>query len=351
MVPTQLVTPITLVTLETPNPELSARPRRRRVWLPVAIVGLLAGVSVWVGPMLFANNFRTLLQGRVYRSAQMSEASLERAIQQHGIRTVINLRGIGLGMDWYHGECRATHRCNVAMEDINLSAGRLPSVSEMRYLLRVLDESEYPVLIHCKQGIDRTGMIAAMILLLSTDADVPTARAQLGIRYGHVALGRTAYMGRFFDLYEAWLTADGRQHSRETFRRWVETEYTAGPAAARLEWLDAPGSVSSGQPSSARVRAWNTSSQPWHLEPGSTAGIHCGFMLIDKKGDCREKGRAGLFHAEVPPGEYIDLVLPLPPLSECGAYHLLVDMLDEAQQSFFYQHGAQPLVGQLVVRP
>lgn len=351
IVPTHSWRRIPLVTLETPYPELPAHPRRRRwVGIGVIAVGLLAVVAVPVGPILFADNFRTLVPDRVYRSAQMSEASLEHAVQNYGIRTVINLRGTGLGMDWYHGECRAAHRCNVAMEDINLSAGRLPPVSEMRYLLRVLDESEYPVLIHCKQGVDRTGLVAALILLLSTDADVPTARAQLSIRYGHVALGRTAYMGRFFDRYETWLTANGRQHSRDVFRHWIEHGYTAGPATARLEWLQPPGTVRPGQSSAVQVRAWNTSAETWHLEPGSTAGVHCAFMLIDQKGECREKGRAGLFRAEVPPGECIDFLVPLPAVAECGSYNLLVDMMDEAQQSYFYQHGSQPLVREVIVK-
>jgi protein tyrosine phosphatase (PTP) superfamily phosphohydrolase (DUF442 family) len=342
--------PNPLVTLEIPNPELSARSRRRRrIVIAVITAGLLALVAVPVGPILFADNFRTLLPGRVYRSAQMSEASLERAVQKHGIRTVINLRGIGLGMDWYHDECRAAHRCNVAMEDIGLSAGRLPPSSEIRYLVRVLDESEYPLVIHCKQGSDRTGLVAALILLLKTDADVPTARAQLSIRYGHVAIGRTVYMGRFFDLYETWLMANHRQHSREVFRSWLEHEYTAGPASARLEWLQPPGTVASGQPSAVRVRAWNTSTETWHLEPGNTAGVHCAFMLTDSKGECWEKGRAGLFRAEVQPGESIDLVVPLPAIPQCGSYQLLVDMMDEAQQSYFYQHGSKPLVSELMV--
>jgi protein tyrosine phosphatase (PTP) superfamily phosphohydrolase (DUF442 family) len=335
---------------DAPNPEVAPR-RWRRLVLAGCLAAFLAMVAFPVSTIALGHNFHTLLPGRVYRSAQLNEADLKRVIQKHGIRTIVNLRGLGLGMDWYHGEWRAAHQGNIAMEDIGLSAGRLPPVSELRYLVRVLDESEYPILIHCKQGIDRTGLTSALILLLCTDTDLPTARRQLSLCYGHLSLGRTAYMGRFFDLYEQWLAGRGERHSRERFRHWLEREYTAGPAAARLEWLDWPVAVPRGQPWAARVRAQNTSAVTWHFQPGSSAGVHGAFMLIDAKGKCRHKGRAGLLRADVPPGQSIDLTLVLPPLPAAGTYYLFVDMQDEAQQSYFYQHGSQPLVRELEVGP
>src|SRR5262249_12786946 len=156
-----------------------------------------------------------------YRCAYPSEADLEEAIRRHGIRTVINLRGICFGADFYMDECRATHHLNVSQEDVGFSAGRLPPVCEMHLLVRALDHSECPILIHCRQGIDRTGLVSALILLLYTDADVSSARGQLGLPYGHVPLGRTVYMHEFFNLYEEWLAKQGLEHSREQFRRWL----------------------------------------------------------------------------------------------------------------------------------
>ena len=47
-------------------------------------------------------------------------------IAAHGIRTVVNLRGCCAPFPWYLDECRATHRLDVAQEDVCFSAGRLP---------------------------------------------------------------------------------------------------------------------------------------------------------------------------------------------------------------------------------
>jgi len=224
----------------------------------------------------------------------------------------------------------------------------LPPVSELRYLVRVLDRSEYPILLHCKQGIDRTGLVSALVLLLYTDADLAVARRQLGLSYGHLAVGRTAYMLRFFDLYEDWL--DGRAHTRERFRQWVEHEYTAGPALAKLEWLECPETVPPGTPWTVRVRAMNAASATWQFEPGSSAGVHLAFTLTDAGGTMVAKGRGGMRRVDVPPGQEIAVTLPMPALP-AGKYTLFVDMQDEAQQSFFYQHGSEPLLREVVMEP
>jgi len=315
------------------------------------VTGLLLAVSVQVGWLVLANNFHVVLPGAIYRSSQLSEADLERAVRRHGIRTVVNLRGICFGCAWYEEECRATHRCNVSQEDVGFSAGRLPPIGELRHLVRVLDQSEYPILIHCRQGVDRTGLVSTLVLLLYTETDLRTARRQLGLSYGHVPIGRTLQMFRFFDLYETWLSQQGLKHTQAVFRRWLEREYTPGPASARLELLEVPDQVPPGRPWSVRVRARNTSGQTWRLQPGSTAGVHCGYVLTNQRGTCLIKGRAGLFRAEVPPGESIDLTLALPAVPQAGPCYLMVDMLDEEQQCWFYQNGSDPLLHEVRVGP
>src|SRR5204863_5012641 len=102
------------------------------------------------------------------------------------IRTVINLRGTSQRTpkeEWYIGECRATHDANVSQEDITLSAKRLPAPAEVRRLIDVLDRTEYPILVHCQRGADRTGLVSTAAVLLHTDATLDQARRQLWPRY------------------------------------------------------------------------------------------------------------------------------------------------------------------------
>jgi hypothetical protein len=237
----------------------------------------------------------------------------------------------------------------MAQEDICFSAGRLPATGELRRLIEVLDHCEYPVLFHCQRGADRTGMTAAIVLLLLTDTPLPSARRQLSLRYGHVPLGRPWELDRFFDLYAAWLRDHGLPHSSAVFRRWCLDDYCPGPCRSALEPLNPPAFVPCGQPFVLRVRCRNTSPEPWRLSPAPTAGIHLSFVLHNDQYHCLGTGRAGLFDAVVPPGGSIDLTVALPALPKPGRYHVLLDMMDE-QHCCFYQTGSEPLEQELDAR-
>jgi hypothetical protein len=312
---------------------------------------VLLALGLHAGYILLGSNFRTVIPGEVYRCAQLSASTLERFIRDKHIRTVINLRGCCDPETWYLDEGRVTLRNNVSLEDLGFSAGRLPSVITLRQLLNVIDHSEYPILFHCHKGADRTGMASAIALLLRTDTPLQEAREQLGFRFGHLPLGRTANIDRFFDLYEEWLAAQGLAHSPAVFRRWVEQDYCPGACRCRLEWLDRseqPLRLSRHQPTTVRVRCHNTSIEPWRLHPSGNAGVHLNFVLSDERDQRVAEGKAGLFYATVSPGDFIDLTVALPSLGEPGRYELRLDM-EDAQHAYFLQTGSSPLIREVEV--
>jgi len=222
-------------------------------------------------------------------------------------------------------------------------------VHEIRRLVEVLDRSAGPILLHCRRGADRTGMVAVLCQLLYTDASLSEALWQLTPRYGHVPLGKPRCCDRFFDLYTDWLAEQGLEHSREVFRHWLLHEYCPGECRCELQPLDIPTELPRGQPATLRIRATNTSVKTWRLRPGSNAGIHAVYVLGDIEGHIVTVGRAGMYERAVAPGESIDLVLALPPLHVPGAYSLMVDMVDE-QHCWFFQGGGEPLMTGLRVR-
>lgn len=317
--------------------------------------GCVAGLALAVGlealGTLAGRNFHTVIPGAVYRCSQPTPRGLEAMVRAHGIRTVINLRGCCDPELTYLDECRATCRLGVSQEDIGFSSGRLPPVPSVRELVRVLDGSEKPVLLHCHKGIDRTGMASAVALLLYTDLTVAEARRQLGPRFGHLPFGPTGNMDRFFDLYSEWLSARGLAHSREAFRKWAETEYCAGECRARISLeppVAGPVPAPPSSPFSVQVRCTNTSAKPWHLQPGNNAGVHAWWYVSDPGMRPIAFGLAGLFEATVQPGEHVDLSLALPSLKEPGRYRLFVDLEDERLGKFF-QEGSEPLRVELEV--
>jgi hypothetical protein len=314
------------------------------------LAGLGLSAGLYAAYVLAGPNFHTVLPGLVYRCGQPSAERLAHLIRRHGIRTVVNLRGLD-PRPWYFEECQVTNRLNVSEEDIGFSAGRLPSVPALRQLVEILDNTEYPVLFHCHKGADRTGMASVIVLLLKTDTPLAEARAQLGPRYGHLPLGRTAHINRFFDLYEEWLSANGLSHSPDVFRRWATREYCPGECRCAFEVLsprEQPLRVAPAQTFAFRVRCRNTSIKPWHMRPGSNAGIHVSFVVHDEDGQVVGDGRGGLFEATVPPGGHLDVTLAVHAPLLPGRYELRLDMVDE-RHGYFMQLGSEPLGWKLEV--
>ncbi len=324
-------------------------PHSRRLPWRAAARGCLAGALVaLVAHLLYVmvgSNFHTVIPGAVYRSAQLSAASLDRYLQDKHIRTVINLRGCCDPETWYLNEGRVTLRNEVSLEDLGFSAGRLPSSQTLRQLLELIDRSEYPILFHCHKGADRTGMASVLALLLLTDTPLDDAVHELGFRSGHLPIGRTVNIDRFFDLYREWLSSRSLTHTPAVLRRWIEREYCPGDCRCRIEFADTialPLHLSGPMPSPLRIRCHNTSIAPWHLHPSDNSGVHLIFVLSNDRGQCVATGKSGLFHATVPAGGSIDLTAVLPGALAPGRYELRVDM-DEEQHAFFMQTGSQPL--------
>jgi hypothetical protein len=314
------------------------------------LLGLLLACAVEFTRVMALGNLHVVIPGEVYRSAQLSEAELERLTEKHNIRTVINLRGCCDPFPWYLDECRATHRHGVNQEDISFSAGRLPPPREIRRLVEVLDRTEYPVLIHCNRGADRTGLASAVAKLLMTDVSLAEGRRQLSPRFSHLALGRPANQDRFFDLYSEWLDAQGLAHSRQVFHRWLLNEYCPGECRCELEILSLPESVACTEAFVVKVRCRNTSIKPWRFRKESNAGIHAYVVVLDSRGQVMcPPGKAGLFDAEVQPGDAIDLQIAVPAVHHAERFRLLVDM-EDGDRWTFGQEGQEPLERELEVR-
>ena len=336
----------------TPPPVLRRRLTRRNLFRFVG-VGAFVGLSAECVRVFALTNQHTVIPGRVYRSAQLSPEQMKSAIEEHGIRTVINLRGSCIDTKWYAGEVRTTHAANVSQEDISLSAKRLPAIHEVHRLIDVLDHTERPILIHCQRGADRTGLVAAAAVLLECGSTLGDAREQLWPRYGHIRGGRTVVIDEFFDFYEAWL--DGRPHSPALFRDWALHHYCPGPYRAELTLLgSAQPIIEVGRGFALTIRAKNTSTANWTFHPGAAGGIQLRSHLFTPTGQKLYTARAGHFEKTVPPGEFIDLVVGFPPVKEPGRYLVHADLLDaqsiDILDADFVQYGSEPLIFDMTVQ-
>jgi hypothetical protein len=205
-------------------------PRRLAVLLAGApVVAVVVAVVGWV----LGDNFRTVLPGQVYRSAQLSAAGLRSRIAECHLRSVLNLRGANPGEEWYDEECEMTEREGVQHYDLATDSEYPPGPEDLRELIDVLDRCEAPLLIHCQSGIDRTGVAAAVCVLLHEGGSPALAHEQLGVFYGQLPWrARTARQEAFLAQYEGWLARCGLEHSPEYFREWALQVYEGSPELA-----------------------------------------------------------------------------------------------------------------------
>lgn len=313
-----------------------------------ALLGSVAAIATEAGAVYLGRNWHAIVPGQAYRCAQLPPEQLIADIQRYGIRTVINLRGTSPDFGWYLNECRATRDADISQEDITLSAYRLPARHELRRLVEVLDRADRPILLHCRQGVDRTGLAAALFLLLNSDATLDEARKQLGFRYGHVSIGPTRNMLQFFELYDDWLKDRGLSHCPELLREFADVAYCPGNASGRLELVEMPAKIRAGTSPAIRIRATNTSEADWQFHPGTETGIHVRFMVFDFTGKLLQIGRAGQLEATIAPGQSIELTMGLIRLEKPGRYWINADLLDRNRYSFS-QLGSDPLEFELQV--
>ncbi|HEV3384804.1 MAG TPA: tyrosine-protein phosphatase [Gemmata sp.] len=340
--------------MEIPRPFSSSPRISRRNLFRLIGAGTLLGFSAEAGRVLFGSNEHAVIPGKVYRTAQLTQQKLESVISEKGIKTVINLRGFGPDQNWYMADSQATHAAGISQEDITLSAKRFPPQSEIARLIEVLDRTEYPVLMHCAQGADRTGLASVIVLLLYTKASLSSARRQMWPCYGHLAVGRLYVLDQFFDYYEAWLAARGEEHSPERFRYWLKNDYCPGPFRAGLESLTPlPLEVPTGRGFTVAIRATNKAIEPWVFKPGATGGIKLRYALLNNDG-LVYRDKAGQLSRTVQPGESIDFALGFPPIATPMVGLLWADLIDaqplDMLETDFVQYGSEPFMQRLVVK-
>ncbi len=212
----------------------TSRWSRRAIVRSIVAATLLAVLAPVVWTLAMAN-FGTVQPGRVYRSGQMRAGSLAQVVRDRGIRTVLNLRGSHPTDAWYRGERAATIEGGATQIDVAMSSCEWMSRVQARALVKVLETCEYPLLIHCWHGSERTGLVSAFAELLRPGGSLASARAQFSIRHLFVNSGDGMAMPAHLDQYESWLAGKRVAHSPDRFRLWIDEGFRPG-RPSREDW-------------------------------------------------------------------------------------------------------------------
>lgn len=189
-------------------------------------LGIAAGVLAlsglaYLGTLQLVGNFHTVIAGELYRSAQPSAEDIAFYSRQHGIRSIVNLRGENKGADWYDAEIAQSEKLGITHIDFAMSSSDHVSLEKADRLVAILRDAPKPLLIHCKAGADRTGLATVIYLQQIANVDEETAELQLSPLYGHVGvplLSSTFAMDQSWEaleetyVYGQTLAADATTH-------------------------------------------------------------------------------------------------------------------------------------------
>jgi protein tyrosine/serine phosphatase len=163
-------------------------------------------------------NNRHKISKDVWRSAQPAPHHV-RWLAKRGIKTIINLRGEQtFGTRWL--EQQACARNGVTLIDLALKSRAPPSRANLKAMKDVLERVDYPILVHCKSGADRAGLMATIVRHVRDNAPISEAKEQLSWRFGHVRSADTGVLDAVFDRY-----LEDQAKTGISFWEWVDTVY------------------------------------------------------------------------------------------------------------------------------
>ena len=143
---------------DPPRPP-NRKKRRLLVLLLAVLVVAGGGIAYYVDHYLPYWHWRTVDAGKFYRSSQLSPADLAEAIDDFGLKTIINLRAVherDRG-DWYEQQRKVVESNGARVLDIPLEAGMPPNPEQVALILAVLDdEKNLPAMAHCFHGSIRS---------------------------------------------------------------------------------------------------------------------------------------------------------------------------------------------------
>lgn len=157
-----------------------------------------------------SKNFEVVDEGKLYRSAQLTTAELTETIAKYHIKTVISLRGSPGATSYYETEADTLKRLNIQFVPVALSDEYYPNENELKEIFHQFDHGQYPMLIHCRVGADRTGLIAALYQRSYMNKSLEESLQQLSFKNWHVPLFKPA-MTKFLKKFKGV--------------NWVMTEY------------------------------------------------------------------------------------------------------------------------------
>ncbi len=128
---------------------------------------ILAIICVCIASLVILHHqlyyhFRRVDKGKLYRCGKLSQLAFRLITKTHKIKTVINLiEDAEYNKQWFLQQQSFCHNNGINYFPIPIHCP--PNLNQIQQLIDIFDTIDnYPTLIHCKQGVLRTGLVVAI---------------------------------------------------------------------------------------------------------------------------------------------------------------------------------------------
>lgn len=172
------------------------------------------------GIFRFAYLNKHKLSDGVWRSAQPAPHHIK-SLKRQGIKTIVNLRGERVcGSYWF--EERLCKKLGIELVNFQVRSRAAPSREDVLGAKKLFETIEYPMLMHCKSGADRAGLMSVIYRHVREGWPIEKALSELSWKYGHIRHADTGVLDQFFERY-----LEDNAMRPMPFFEWVETVYDA----------------------------------------------------------------------------------------------------------------------------
>lgn len=176
---------------------------RNRGRVTVAILALLlAGGGYYAYWSIVESRFTTVTKHQLYQSGRMEPDKLIRMAEEHGIRSVVDLRNTHEDAVEIEAERRALENSE-EITYYHLPTGHVPSEETVLKFLEIVgDPANRPALVHCRHGTGRSVLFASLFRVEFENWDNETARRAVEPLHWRGNFGPNSVKGKYLISYE-----------------------------------------------------------------------------------------------------------------------------------------------------
>lgn len=184
---------------------------------------LLAHLEAWfvdheILRVLYRNFYK--LSNDAFRSNHPSPAFIKKLKKANHVKTIISMRRAD-STGQYRLEKQACDDIGITLINHPMSSRSFPDANKIIQAKSILENADYPILIHCKSGADRAGMMSVFYKHFILKQPIKQALSELSMKYGHF---RWADTGKLDVFFEDFLQFE-QQNPNISFTEWVQEHY------------------------------------------------------------------------------------------------------------------------------